>query len=286
MAPELYVVNDFGEAYPSVLMWNRGGTLVADDGAAGLNLIATGMGLGIGDLNQDTIPDLFVPQWNDLTLHLSGGGAWFEASAVLGLEMDAARAQRVAWGGEMADLDSDGQLEIMAVYGWVDTEARFRAPRQQPDALYVMQPDGRFRDDAARWSMEDWTAGRGVLFGDIDGNGWMDLVRPNLDGDHAVYLARCGANGWLKVRLEQPAPNVDAVGARIVVNAGGRVLTRWILAGGTGFGSSLPLEAVFGVGAAAVADEITVSWPDGAVDRFRDVDVNQTVTVVREAETP
>lgn len=283
LAPDLYLINDFGEAWPNVLMWNRGGALELDDGAAGLAFIATGMGLGFGDLNGDRRPDLFVPQWNVLSLHLSVGNAWFEASQAYGLEPDAARDQRVAWAGDFVDFDNDGDLEIMTVYGWVDTEGRFRAPRQEPDALYVLQPDGRYRDDAARWSIEDWTAGRGVVLGDIDGDGWVDMVRPNLDGDHRVYRARCGAAHWTKIRLRQPGPNPTGVGARLELTVGGRPQTRWLTAGGTGFASAGPEEALVGLGERTVVDELRVFWPDGVVEVFTGIPADRLVEVVRSA---
>ena len=63
-ARDLYVVSDFGEHWPSRLLWGGDGLhLQADDGAAGLDLVIHGMGLGVGDLDGDADLDVVVPGW-------------------------------------------------------------------------------------------------------------------------------------------------------------------------------------------------------------------------------
>ncbi|NCG20607.1 MAG: hypothetical protein GWP91_16480, partial [Rhodobacterales bacterium] len=62
--PELYIVNDFGESQPNVLLWNRGGgVLEMDNNAVGLSTPMTGMGLDVGDFNEDGLPDFVMPEW-------------------------------------------------------------------------------------------------------------------------------------------------------------------------------------------------------------------------------
>ena len=49
--PELYLINDFGTAYPNALVWNNAGTLTLDGNQHGMDVPMTGMGLGVGDIN-------------------------------------------------------------------------------------------------------------------------------------------------------------------------------------------------------------------------------------------
>lgn len=272
-AADLYTVNDFG-------MWMGANGLARGDGegnfSAATNSLAIatyGMGVATGDLNGDRLPDLLVTSWGELHLLLSDRGDWYDAAAARGLH-----GAHVGWGTELADFDDDADLDALVVYGHLPlpegetfTETNgLSNPDAQPDALFV-QGEG-FVDEAAAWNLDDDGVGRGVVVADLDRNGWLDVVRTDLEGTLDVQLARCGEADWLEVELRQPGPNAFAVGARIDVGE----QTRWITAGG-GLGSGGPPEAHFGTGG-----EMTVTWPDGAVSTVRDPGPRRRVRVVRE----
>jgi len=79
---------------------------------------------------------------------------------------------------------------------------------------------------------------------------------------------------WLALRIQQPAPNIDAIGAWVEVRVGDRVLRRELTVGGGHAGGQLGWIH-FGLGDASTAD-IRVAWPGGetgpwvrvAADRF------------------
>ena len=60
--------------------------------------------------------------------------------------------------------------------------------------------------------------------------------------------------------------------------AGGKTQIREIASGGSMMGQNM-LEAHFGLGAAALADSVTIRWPSGTVQTLTDVAVNQRLTV-------
>ena len=73
-----------------------------------------------------------------------------------------------------------------------------------------------------------------------------------------------GAMGnWLAVRLRQPAPNVDAIGAWVEVRVGERTLVHEVTVGGGHAGGQLGWLHL-GLGDADAA-EVRVQWPDGEV---------------------
>jgi hypothetical protein len=89
---------------------------------------------------------------------------------------------------------------------------------------------------------------------------------------------------WVAVRLEQPAPNVDAVGAWLEVRAGDRTSTQEVTVGGGHASGSLGwLHA--GMGAAESA-EVRVQWPDGTVGPWMTVAADQRVRIVRGESAP
>ena len=70
-----------------------------------------------------------------------------------------------------------------------------------------------------------------------------------------------GGNHWLGVELAGK-DHADLVGARVVLEAGGRKQTRFAKGGGS-YASSPDRRLVFGLGAADKVDKVTVHWPDG-----------------------
>ena len=73
---------------------------------------------------------------------------------------------------------------------------------------------------------------------------------------------------WIAIRLRQPAPNVDAIGAWVEVRAGDRTVVREVTVGGGHAGGQLGWIHV-GLGDADEA-EVRVTWPDGETGRAVD----------------
>jgi len=84
---------------------------------------------------------------------------------------------------------------------------------------------------------------------------------------------------WVALRLQQPAPNRDAIGAWIEVRIGRHVQQRELTVGGGHAGGILGWVH-FGLGDASSA-EVRVTWPDGEVGPWTNVGANQFVTVAR-----
>jgi len=280
--PELYVINDFGAAQPNVVMLNVRGTLVPDNNGMGLDLAMSGAGLGVGDLNSDGLPDMIVPQWNDVGLYLSRDGTWIDHAAQRNLLNDRDRGQTVGWGADLSDVDNDGDLDAFVAYGYLGNEfTEWENPAEQPDALYLQGDDGNFEDVAEDWGIADRGSSRGFVVADFNDDGWLDVTKRDLSGPNTIYLSRCGDAGWLRVRLHGEAPNTYAVGAIVAVHAGDRVWERTILAGGTGFASAGPPEVHIGLGDRDIVDRVEVTWPDGFHSTFADVDTRQILDISR-----
>ena len=89
---------------------------------------------------------------------------------------------------------------------------------------------------------------------------------------------------WIDVRLQQPAPNVDAIGAWVDVRAGGRTTTREVTVGG-GHASGEIGWLHTGIGSAGDAD-VRVQWPDGTVGPWMTVAAGERVTIGRGETAP
>ena len=282
-----YVANDFGRRIQACqLLWNEDGEFRVDDGSAGLNLAISAMGTGVGDVNHDGRWDLVLPAWGSIAYMISNPdrGRWFNFADAAGLVPNSAVAQTVGWGVELADLDNDGDLDAPVVFGYIET-ATGRNRENQPNGLWLQAVTGELVQAAPEWGFDHRGSGRGLAVGDLNEDGYLDLVVPDLGGPALLYQSACGDRASLKVRLRQPAPNRDAIGARVSVTLAGRRLLRRVFAGGTSLASSGPPEVHFGLGSARHVDAVEITWPDGAQSRFEDVAVNQTVHIER-TESP
>ncbi len=280
---DLYFINDFGPLVPNTLLFNRNGEILEQDvgNSTFLNFDATGMGLGIGDVDYDGVQDLLIPQWKIVTYHKHSAGKWIDNAQAVGITPDTLNDQEIGWGAEFADLDNDADLDALVVYGHVDTtNPNWIQPHDQPDALFI-NDGGAFTDEAEAWDLDDLGVGRGFVIIDFNKDGFLDIAKRDLDGPNVIHLSNCGDRAWLEVAVRQPGMNGFAVGAKVEVLAGGIRQTQWVRAGGHSFQSGGPPEVHFGLDLAEVIDELTVTWPDGRTSSFTDVVPRQRVTVDR-----
>jgi len=207
------------------------------------------------------------------------------------------------WGSVFADFDNDGWLDLYSANGWVygerGTEIEleflnnvvgrqrdyktgvFFDPRHFGDRSWHgwernrhlrNQGDGTFREIGRGAGTDLLTNSRGVAVADFWNRGALDLAVAANGGRHALLRNEVGLRRhWLQVELTGVRTNRDAVGARVEVVAGGVRQLREVSAG-DGYASQSTLRLHFGLGEAAVAEEVTVRWPvSGLVERFANV---------------
>ena len=286
---DLLTVNDFGPAYPNTVMRNDEGSLV-EGWRDHLWVETTGMGLGVADLNRDGYLDLLIPEYDKLSLWRSRVVVpdkeiwWLDVALSLSIYPNSTRDQMVGWGAEFGDVDNDADLDAVVAYGYIGTvHPNWENPATQPDAIYLQGEDGSFDDVAPLWGMADAGSSRGFTLADMNGDGYLDLLKRDLAGPNLMWMSRCGAESWLIVRprMDEGA-NRFAVGSRVWVEADGLMHRGDVRAGGSGFASSGPPEVHIGLGDATAVDSLVIRWPDGERSRVEGVAVNQVVTVHKE----
>ena len=92
-------------------------------------------------------------------------------------------------------------------------------------------------------------AGRGAAFGDLNNDGWTDIVMTVLGGKPLVFRNRTAAAAhWLTLSLRGTRSNRDGFGARVLVNGQSQYATS---AGS--YASASDKRVHFGLGAASSA---------------------------------
>jgi enediyne biosynthesis protein E4 len=295
---DLYLVNDHRGDYSWALptLHYRGGPDGFEEVGAELStrLSTEGMGLAAGDINGDAEIDFLVNARQEYLMLSDGLGRWYMASLALGLS--SAEEQDYGWGAEFGDMDNDGDQDVIIVYGllppddvllgtippFLDGETFFGSWILQADAMFEQLDDGTYVDHGVEWNLDQDGVGRGFSIGDLNRDGWLDLVKRDLMGPATLHMSRCGTEGWLTVRLRGPSPNTHAVGAEVVVQVDEQRQRRWIQAGSTNLSSSNPLEVHFGFGDLGRVDSVEINWPDGTSHIIKDVPTRRHLLVVRD----
>lgn len=153
-----------------------------------------------------------------------------------------------------------------------DSSLRYREP-----PLLALNHEGHF--EKADPGSNTPVAGRGAAFGDLNNDGWMDVVTTSLGEHPQLYLNRGGKLHWLTITLRGKRTNRDGYGARVQVN--GQV--RFATATGS-YLSSNDKRLHFGLGSADTAD-VEIQWPSGIHQALHGVKADEFI-VIEESVTP
>ncbi len=287
--PDIFVAND---GVRSFLFHNlRNGTFEEIARMSGMAFTQMGqtmaaMCISTGDYNNDGLLDLYISDFQGSSDHLwhnAGKGGFDEVSDSAGITVPTRNV--LSFGGGFVDYDNDGWLDLFIANGHVYPEIEQASPEthyKQRNTLFHNEHNGRFAETSATAGISAMPprVGRGAAFLDFDNDGFMDiLVANNNDPPSLLHNSGASGNHFLNFRLVGTKSNRDAMGARIRVVAGGLSQIREI-AGGGSYLSQSDLRAHFGVGTATHADLVEVSWPSGAKQSFKNVEVDQFWQIV------
>jgi len=271
--PNYLYLNDGGGRFEEVGLWS--GAALDDNAQA-----QAGMGIALGDIDNDLVVDLFVTNFAEdaSTMYKNHGDALFrDISKTTGVLTPTYTS--LSWGTSLADFDLDGDLDLFIanghIYPQADTAPKSTTSYAQPNLLFENR-EGRFTDVSASAGagLAVVESSRGLAVGDIDNDGDLDLLISNIDAPPTL-LCNCSPRqgGWLLVDAAQAR--------RVVIEANGQRQMRQRVYGASFVSASDP-RFHFGVGAATVLDLVTVLWPDGRETSLEKVPVNTLLTLHQE----
>lgn len=274
---DIFVANDGMEEF---LFHNNGngtfteraldaGVALSDDGKP-----YAGMGVDFRDYDNDGRPDIIVTNLARqiyAVYHNDGNGMFSYRSLQTGLGVLSAGSS--GWGMRLEDFNNDGwkdlfvaQSHVMDNVETIDPSLHYREP-----PLLALNHNGRF--ERADPGTAQRVAGRGAAFGDLNNDGWVDVVMTVLGGRPMIFR-NCGGNAhWLTLSLVGTRSNRDGFGARIQVNG----QTQYATSAGS-YVSASDKRVHFGLGDADKAT-VDIKWPSGTHQVIRDVKADQFLTI-------
>jgi hypothetical protein len=296
--PDMLVAND-GE--PNHLWINQqNGTFTEEAVPRGLavNRLGTSeanMGIALGDVTGSGRFDVFITHVTEETNTLwrqKSRGLFQDQTARLGL-VTTTQWRGTGFGTVLGDFDQDGGLDLAVVNG------RVVRPHHLPSALgprwSAYAERNQLLANDGPWGFRDISldnpalcgtpnVARGLAYGDIDGDGALDLLVTTAGGKARLYRNVVPRRGhWLLIRAVDPRlGGRDAYGAEVRVRAGEQ---RWLrlVNPASSYLCSNDVRAHFGLGAAARVDEIEVRWPDGLVEVFPGCKADRRIVLARGA---
>lgn len=285
--PDIYVACD---QTPSLLYINQGNGTFREDavprGAAfdGDGRALSGMGAAAGDFDGDGWLDIFRTNFSDEreTLYRNrGGGDFDDATLPAGLGRN---TRYVGWGCAFFDFDNDGWKDLVLVNGHAFPEVdRLHIDIHYRDRAILYRNTGRgtFEDISDR-AVPERHSSRGLAVGDIDNDGTLEILVNNQNEPPSLWKQAERANGhWLLLQLTGGKANRGAIGAKVMVTAGGRRQMDEVRSGGS-YLSQSDLRLHFGLGAADRADSIEVRWPGGGRTQLKDVAADRVVGITQQ----
>ncbi len=251
--------------------------------------LKAGMGVSVLDLDDDGDEDLLVVNlMNEHDSFYRNEGTYFaDRTASVGLTRVGRRFTRFGTGFQ--DFDHDGRIDLYQANGRVSRgpESAGADPFAELNLLYrgvagATGADLRFDELAPRGGTAVPLAAtsRAAAFGDVDGDGGVDILVVNRDGPAHLLMNRVPARAaWIRLRVRERSGS-DALGARLTIRVGARVLTRRVHSD-TSYCAANDARVHLGLGEARGVDEVVVRWSDGAEEAFGPFAAGRDWTVAR-----
>jgi hypothetical protein len=292
--PDLLVAND---TQPNKLYKNLRNGKFKDVGVeAGLAFSTegkarAGMGVDTGDFENSGKSGVAITNFDNEMIGLYDSTN-SDASRVAGYDdiavpsgLGAASRSTLGFGCAFFDANLDGWLDLAVANGHIDETVRNirgNVGYAQAPQLFLNQRGGRFRDVAQEVGGGFATpiVGRGLAYGDFDRDGDLDLLMTTNNGP--AYLFRndlTGGNRSIRFQLTGTKSNRDAIGAVVKVFGGGLGQSR-VVRGGSSYLSQSELPVTFGVGKSEKIERVTIDWPSGSSEEYKDLASRKTYEIV------
>ncbi len=243
-----------------------------------------GMGVAAADWDGDLDEDLLIVNLasESDSFYRNDGTYFSDRTAIAGLA--SASRPYTRFGCALLDFDQDGQLDLFEANGRVARSEESHADGYaQVNRLLRGTASGRFEPLPGDGTIRPTAAtSRAAAFGDVNGDGSVDVLVANRDGLAQLYINRNpGKGNWIRFALKE-ASGRPALGARIQVEIEGRTRMARVRSAYSYAAANDP-EVHFGLGSAELVRGVQVRWVDGTLETFGEFPAGARISLRRGA---
>jgi hypothetical protein len=211
-----------------------------------------------------------------------------------------------SWAPLFADYDNDGLKDLMVTNGYyrdytnldfikyMDDFVKVKGRLKREDVLelikmmpssnvvnYIFENRGglNFSNKTKEWGMQRPSSSNGASYADLDNDGDLDIVVNNINADAFIYRNNTSIDSsrhYLSVTLKGTRKNTMAVGAKVMLTAGGKKQFREQMPT-RGYLSTVSHVLHFGIRKGDAIDTLLVTWPGGNQQLLTNIDSDQNI---------
>ncbi|HET7842111.1 MAG TPA: CRTAC1 family protein [Terriglobia bacterium] len=283
--PDLAVSND---TQPNKLYRNNhNGTFTEAGLKAGIAYsedgIARGaMGIDEGDFDSSGRASLAIGNFSNQMIglyHNEGNGLFIDEAP--SSSIGRASLLSLSFGLFFFDYDLDGLPDLFVANGHIEPDIA----RIQPQVTYAQVPlafhntgNDQFQEVGRKLGFTRAVVARGAAYADVNNDGAPDILMTT-NGGPAYLFENAGPHGHaLRIKTVGTRSNRDGIGAVVRVYAGAR--PEWqTVHSGSSYCSESEHVLTFGLGKAAEAETVEITWPSGQKDTLHNLKAGATYTI-------
>ncbi|MCB1186076.1 VCBS repeat-containing protein [bacterium] len=239
-------------------------------------------------------------------LQLNRGQGWMtDISSLAGV-----KSSEWSWTARIADLDYSGIPELFVANGYltmtamnVDYQNQIKqigesqgreavkqfmkemgsAPAE--DVIFTADSPLDYKRASGNWGMTGNTIDTGTVIDDIDGDGDLDIIANQTNGDLQVWRNELDCGNFIAVELSQDGANAFGVGSKLTAYCGDAIFADTVVIG-RGIGSGVSPRVHLGLGGNTKVDRLEIRWPDGKLQTEENLDAGLLWSVRRRDNLP
>ncbi len=239
----------------------------------------SGMGVSVGDFDNNLQPDLFITNMGAQlhSLYQNTASDSF-ADAATSVGIPDLGVGWTGWGTTWADFDNDTDLDLIVINGGIPVTdiVSDKMQAQFYENQTAQGEIGQFIEasDAVGLVALGPVLGRGSAVADYDNDGDLDVAIASIAGELVLLRNESAGNNWLQV-----AGDVESAGAVVTATlSDGTQLQREMYVGSSYLASEDP-RCHLGLGTAETVAELQITLPDGRSQTVQNVAANQVISI-------